>query len=357
MGAGGENTVIARLALTLWLVLACCSDVWAHVTTTGLVRIEVSGDRVSYSLSVALPEIPQLSAFILNAAANGDRAAAESVAKTARASVTIDLAGTRCRTGRVRIGGAGTNETRATIEIDFTCDAEHGRLAVTEDWGSLLGEHYQSLGNIRTSSGERQVVFGETTRTATLDIDRPVATGWLDFVKLGVEHILTGYDHLLFLLALLAVARGFWPVVKIVTAFTLAHSVTLTLAALGFVRIPEHIIEPLIAATIVWVALENLLAAAPDRGRWKWSFGFGLVHGLAFASALDALELKGAALVPALVGFNLGVEIGQLVFVVIALPLLTLLSQGPGKQLTPRFASLAAALIGTYWFFERVLVG
>ncbi len=347
----------ARLALVFCVVLACCTDVSAHVTTTGLVRIEVSGDRVSYALSVALPEIPQLSAFILNAAANGDRSAAESVAKTARSSVTIDLAGKRCRTGRVRIGGAGTNDTRATIGIDFTCEAEHGRLTIAEDWSSLLGEHYQSLGNIRSSSGERQVVFGETTRTASVDIDRPAASGWLDFVRLGIEHILTGYDHLLFLLALLAVARDFWSVVKIVTAFTLAHSVTLTLAALGFVRIPDRIIEPLIAATIVWVALENLLAAAPDRRRWMWSFGFGLVHGLAFASALDALELKGTALIPALVGFNAGVEIGQLVFVVIALPLLTLLSQGRGAQLTPRLASIAAAAIGTYWFFERVLVG
>ena len=341
----------------IWLALACCTGVSAHVTTTGLVRIELSGDHLTYVLSVALPEIPSASASMLNTAANGDRSAAEAVAEAARRSVNIDLAGAPCRARRVRIGGAGANEARAVIEIDFTCDAEHGRLTVTEDWSGLLGEHYQSLGNIRTSSGERQVVFGETSRTATVDIDRVVPTGWLDFVKLGVEHILTGYDHLLFLLALLAIARGFWSVVKIVTAFTLAHSVTLTLAALGFVRIPERIIEPLIAATIVWVALENLFAAAPDRRRWMWSFGCGLVHGMAFAAALGALELKGAALLRGLVGFNAGVEIGQLIFVVIALPLLTFMSQGRGAQLTPRLASLAAAAIGTYWLLERVLVG
>jgi HupE / UreJ protein len=351
--------VRARFAewTAFWLALACCTDVSAHVTTTGLVRIELSGDRLSYALSVALPEIPQASASILNAAANGDRSAAEAVAEAARRSVIVDLAGRRCRTGRVRIGGGGANEARANVEIDFACDAEHGRLTVTEDWSGLLGEHYQTIGNIRTPSGERQVVFGEQSRAATVDIDRPVATGWLDFVKLGVEHILTGYDHLLFLLALLAIARGFWSVVKIVTAFTLAHSVTLTLAALGFVRVPERIIEPLIAATIIWVALENLFAAAPDRRRWMWSFGFGLVHGLAFASALGEFELKGAALLRGLVGFNAGVEIGQLIFVAIALPLLTLMSQGRGAQLTPRVASLAAAAIGTYWLLERVLVG
>jgi hydrogenase/urease accessory protein HupE len=321
------------------------------------VRIEFAADRAHYVLSVALPELPAQSAAILTAAANGDRVAAETVAEAARRSVTVDLAGSRCRTGRVRIGGAGANETRATVEIDFNCDASHGRLDITEDWRAFLGEHYQTLGNIRTSSGERQVTFGEESRTASVDIDRTVATGWFDFVKLGVEHILTGYDHLLFLVALLATARGVWSVVRIVTAFTLAHSVTLSVAALGFVTIPDRIIEPLIAATIVWVALENLFAAEPDRRRWIWSFGFGLVHGFGFASALGELGLKGATLVRGLVGFNVGVEIGQLLFVAVFLPALIWLSRGRGARLTPRIASLAVAAIGTYWLAERIFVG
>jgi hypothetical protein len=341
----------------LWLTLIGCGDAPAHVTTTGLLRVEITGGRLLYALSVALPELPAASASILVAAANGDRAAAETIAETARNSVTINLAGVRCRTGRVRIGGAGANETRATLEIDFTCDALNGRLDITEDWSAFLGEHYQTLGNIRTSSGERQVIFGETSRSATVDIDRTTATGWFDFIKLGVEHILTGYDHLLFLVALLATARGLWSVVRIVTAFTLAHSVTLTVGALGIVTIPDRIIEPLIAATIVWVALENLFAAEPDRSRWIWSFGFGLVHGLGFAAALGELGLKGAALVRGLVGFNLGVEIAQLLFVAVFLPTLMWLSRGRGARLTPRFASLTVAVIGTYWLVERLLVG
>ena len=241
----------------LWLTLIGCCGALAHVTTTGLLRIEFTGGRMLYALSLALPELPAASAAILTAAANADRGAAEAVAEAARRSVTVDLDGGRCRAGRVRIGGAGTNETRATIEIDFTCDASHGRLDITEDWRAFLGEHYQTLGNLRTPSGERQVIFGEESRSVTVDIDRTVATGWFDFVKLGIEHILTGYDHLLFLVALLATARGAWSVVRIVTAFTLAHSVTLSVAALGIVTIPDRIIEPLIAATIVWVALEN----------------------------------------------------------------------------------------------------
>ncbi len=317
---------------TLWLALIGCGDALAHVTTTGLLRIEVAGGRVLYALSVALPELPAASASILISAANGDRAAAETIAETARRSVTVDLTGVRCRTGRVRIGG-GANETRATIEIDFTCHASHGRLDIAEDWSAFLGEHYQTLGNLRTTSGERQVTFGEASRTASVDIDRTAATGWFDFVRLGVEHILTGNDHLLFLVALLATARGLWSVVRIITAFTLAHSVTLTVGALGIVTIPDRIIEPLIAATIVWVALENLFAVEPDRRRWIWSFGFGLVHGLGFASALGELGLKGAALVRGLVGFNLGVEIGQLLFVAVFLPAMSLLARGRGARL------------------------
>jgi hypothetical protein len=341
----------------LWLAFAGVGTALAHVTTTGLLRIEFIGGRVLYMLSVALPELPAASAAILTAAANGDRAAAETVAEAARRSVTVDLDSGRCPTGRVRIGGAGTNETRATVEIDFTCATSHGRLDIAEDWSPFLGEHYQTLGNLRTPSGERQVTFGEASRTATVDIDRPAATGWFDFVRLGVEHILTGYDHLLFLVALLATSRGVGSVVRIVTAFTLAHSVTLSLAALGIVTVPNRIIEPLIAATIVWVALENLFAAEPDRWRWIWSFGFGLVHGLGFASALGELDLKGAVLVRGLVGFNVGVEIGQLLFVAVFLPALMWLARGRGARLTPLITSLTVATIGTYWLIERIFVG
>src|SRR6267378_5132231 len=119
MGTDGRSAVTTRLMrrAALWLALMGCGDALAHVTTTGLLRIEVAGGRVLYALSVALPELPAASAAILTAAANGDRAAAETIAEAARRNVTVDLDDGRCRIGRVRIGGAGTNETRATVEI------------------------------------------------------------------------------------------------------------------------------------------------------------------------------------------------------------------------------------------------
>lgn len=338
----------------LALVLLWPGVVLAHATTTALLRVEFVDNRLRYALSVVLPEIPIGSAESLKAAANGDRVAAERIAGYARETLSIELAGARCRTGVVRIGGAGATDARAAIEIDFTCSASQGRLDITEDWSALLGEHYQTLGNIMTSSGERQVAFQEGSRKVSLDVDRPVATGWFDFIKLGVEHIVTGYDHLLFLVALLATAKDLWSVVRIVTAFTVAHSVTLSLATFGIVTVPDRIVEPLIAATIVWVALENLLFIEPDRRRWIWVFGFGLLHGFGFASALGELDLKGRAIVRALLGFNLGIEIGQLLFVAVIMPLLTLMRHGCGASLTPRIASLAVIAAGTYWLAERI---
>jgi len=341
----------------LALVLLWPAVVLAHATTTALARIELVDNKLRYALSIVLPEIPAGSTQGLLAAANGDRAAAERIAGYARQTLSVELGGARCRMGAVRIGGAGANDARGTIEIDFTCDASHGRLEIAEDWSALLGEHYQTLANIKTSSGERQVTIEETSRKTAIDVDRPVATGWLDFITLGIEHIITGYDHLLFLVALLATAKGAWSVVRIVTAFTLAHSVTLSLAVLGIVTIPGHIIEPLIAASIVWVALENLVGKEPGRRRWIWALAFGLVHGFGFASALGELGLQGAAIARALVGFNLGIEIGQLLFVAVFMPTLILLRRGRGELVVPRVASLVVAVIGAYWFVQRVLAG
>jgi hydrogenase/urease accessory protein HupE len=348
--------VTARILrwMGLSLVLLWPAVVLAHATTTSLLRVELVDNKLRYALSIVLPEIPIGSAEQLKSAASGDRAAAERIAGYARQTLSIELGGARCRMGAVRIGGAGATDARGTVEIDFTCETSHGRLDIAEDWSALLGEHYQTLGNVSTSSGEKQVAFPEGARKVSLDVDRPVATGWFDFIKLGVEHIVTGYDHLLFLVALLATAKGIWSVVRIVTAFTAAHSVTLSLATFGIVTVPDRIIEPLIAASIVWVALENLLFIEPDRRRWIWVFGFGLVHGFGFASALGELDLKGPSIARALVGFNLGIEIGQLLFVALFMPMLTLMKRGRGAVLTPRIASLAVVTVGTYWLGERL---
>ena len=170
---------------------------------------------------------------------------------------------------------------------------------------------------------------------------------------LGVEHIIGGIDHLLFLLALLALTTSLWQTVKIVTAFTVAHSITLSLAVLGFVKVPPSIVEPLIAASIVWVAVENLVAPAGAARRWLVAGAFGLIHGLGFASMLVELGVPKDAVLRALVGFNIGVELGQLAFVAVVMPPLVWASRRV-PRLT-QILSVIVALVGAVWLVQRLL--
>jgi hypothetical protein len=150
-------------------------------------------------------------------------------------------------------------------------------------------------------------------------------------MRAGIEHILTGWDHLLFLLALLLGLRRAGPLAAAISAFTVAHSITLALAALGLVAAGPRWVEPAIAASIAFVAVENL-AREPASHRWRMAFLFGLVHGFGFAGALRQLAVSRERLVPTLFGFNLGVELGQLCVVALVLPLLALTLRGRRRE-------------------------
>jgi hypothetical protein len=191
------------------------------------------------------------------------------------------------------------------------------------------------------------------------------------FLKEGVWHIWSGYDHILFLLALLlpGVLRrlgGSWqPVVdrraafvnvlKVVTAFTVAHSITLSLAVLGFVHLPTRLVESAIAASVVLAALNNLVPLFGEGG-WMVAFGFGLLHGFGFANALRDLGLQQGQLAITLFGFNLGVEIGQLAIVSVFLPLaLSLRRLLFYQRYILRVGSVAIIVVASTWLGERLL--
>ena len=176
-----------------------------------------------------------------------------------------------------------------------------------------------------------------------------------DYVVLGVEHIWTGFDHLAFLLALVLVATRLRQMLVIVTGFTLAHTITLTLAALGVLSPPAALVEPAIALTIAYTGFENLWRPSPRR-RFLVTAALGLVHGFGFAGLLLELGLPRDHLITALVCFNGGVELGQAAIVAVVLPLLLRASRWPHWQ---RWAvpalSIAFGLAGVAWFLERVL--
>ena len=185
-------------------------------------------------------------------------------------------------------------------------------------------------------------------------------TTFWGFLVLGIEHILIGFDHLLFLFALLIVTREFVSAVKIVTCFTIAHSITLALATFNVANIPGHIVEPLIAATIVYVGIENIVLRREPKRRWLLTFVFGLIHGFGFAGVLRELGITSGSsgIAVPLLAFNLGVELGQIAVAAILLPVIWRFSRKPdfAVRWVPVCSVLVAAT-GAYWFIDRVWGG
>jgi hydrogenase/urease accessory protein HupE len=244
--------------------------------------------------------------------------------------------------------------------------APGGTLLVKSKWLASLPAGHRQFVSIRTSQGKilAEQLLSAKADSVTVELreagaGEPRANSFADFLVMGIKHIWTGYDHLLFLFGLLLVTRSFGGSVKIITCFTIAHSITLAVATLSHVQFSSRIVEPLIAASIVYVGVENLWRGGEPKGRGWLTFGFGLIHGLGFASVLRELGVgawPGGIAVP-LVGFNLGVEIGQIVIAAAVLPILWKLRTKP--QFVSRWVpagSVAVSLLGAYWLVERVLI-
>ena len=186
-------------------------------------------------------------------------------------------------------------------------------------------------------------------------------SGWqafMGYIPVGFDHILPkGLDHILFVLGLFFLSTRLRPLIWQVSAFTLAHTVTLALGALGLVNVPAAVVEPLIAASIVYVAVENVFTSGLNPWRPLVIFGFGLLHGLGFASVLGEFGLPEGQFIPALVGFNIGVELGQLAVIALAFVAVGWARGRPWyRQMVAVPASCVIALVGAYWFVERVFL-
>ncbi|OUS36063.1 hypothetical protein A9Q94_10700 [Rhodobacterales bacterium 56_14_T64] len=185
------------------------------------------------------------------------------------------------------------------------------------------------------------------------------AEAFVDYLPVGFEHILPkGLDHILFVLGLFFLSARLRPLLWQISAFTVAHTITLALGALGWVQVPAGIVEPLIAASIVYVAVENIFTRHLTAWRPLVIFGFGLLHGLGFAAVLGEFGLPRDQFMAALIGFNVGVELGQLTVIAIAFATVGFwFCSHPkyrGRVAIP--ASITIAVIGAYWFVERVFL-
>jgi hypothetical protein len=258
-------------------------------------------------------------------------------------------------------------------ELSLTAQLPDGASIIEVSWPELSGAlvlRQQGVSNPYTgyldggqSSGPVALAGGDAQTSGD---------AFMRYIPVGFDHILPkGLDHILFVLGLFFLSTRWGPLLWQVSAFTLAHTVTLALGALGWVNIPGSIVEPLIAASIVYVAVENLFQRKLTKWRPFVIFGFGLLHGLGFASVLGDFGLPDDQFIPALIGFNVGVEIGQLT--VIALAALLLLgcaklaarsdlteAEAPAASYPVMFravsipGSLIIAIVGAYWCVERV---
>ncbi len=251
------------------------------------------------------------------------------------------------------------NQNNACAEFHYEPAATH--LQMTTLLLNKLPEGHKQFVTIKDITGKNlsEKMLTQQDNVIELNLaDGESSSMFKDFFVLGVEHILTGYDHLLFLFALLIVTHRFWTAFGIITFFTVAHSITLAIAGMNLFTIPSTIVEPLIAASIIYVGAENLIRKEP-KGRKYLTFAFGLIHGFGFAAVLQEMNITSietGILVP-LFSFNLGVETGQLIVTTISLPIIWWLHTKPliEKYFVPVCSSIVC-LAGSFWLIERTLL-
>lgn len=301
---------------------------------------------------------------------------AEKVADYVRSHLVVSADGDIPCPSTVRTDDASPPGGLVTVSLEARCTSAFTTLRFSTNFfpeaqgpvGKLLVQHGKRYQEFALTAGRAELVWGVT------DAETPSSTSLIDFIGKGMHHIYSGYDHICFLIGLLLIAvlrprrwdtthpwesapvrAGAGYVLKTVTAFTLAHSITLIAAALGWIDLPSRIVEATIAASIVYVAVENLWTRDVS-SRWLLAFGFGLVHGLGFAAMLKPM-LPPQGLVLPLVMFNVGVELGQLSIVAILFPILAALATQNADRYRRYVLIGGSGLVGIFgmlWLIERL---
>ena len=366
--------MMRRLFLLATFVL-CCGQVLAHKASDSYLVLEVKGAEVSGQWDIALRDLDF--ALGLDADGNGDinwgelRARHADIAAWALSALTLERGGV-CPLKVVKHQvDEHTDGAYAVLSLSGTCLSSLGDLGL--NYRLLFDQDALHRGLLRLSLDGLTQSAVMAPDTARQNFKAGEASRWAQFGQFfvqGVWHIWIGFDHILFLLSLLLpvvvvrqrqrlqgvqrFGQALREVLWVVTSFTAAHSITLSLAALGYVTLPSRFVESVIAISVVAAALNNLVPVVSQR-RWLVAFGFGLIHGFGFASVLAELGLPKEALVLSLVGFNLGVEAGQLAIVAVFLPLIFVLRNTVfyrrGLLVGGSLLTVAIALV---WLVERV---
>ena len=343
-----------RVVLAVLLLLpAALPD--AHPLNVGYADITLHEREVVFALSLNLFELDLLLGLDrdLDARVDQDELEAKRAAILGylggKISVSAGGEALPMAAGPLTIGRGTDGKPLLEATLVFRSPTPLAALAIRAEPFSELGADHTMLAKLTEDGRVEQFVFQPGGV-----YDRRPRGFWPhagEFLGLGVHHIFLGYDHVAFLVGLLLMGGSLLNIVKIVTAFTLAHSLTLSLAALDVVTLPTRLVEAGIALSVSYVALENLFFATFDK-RWLVSFAFGLVHGFGFANVLKEMHLPTSGLVASLLFFNIGVEVGQLVIVALVVPVLWALRRTPVYRTTVRLLSVAIFCAGVFWLFR-----
>ena len=382
----------AGLLALLWLLACISPQAQAHKPSDSYLTLNVDGTVVSGRWDIALRDLD----FALTLDADGDgaitwgevRTRHADIAAYAAARLVLAADGVPCT---LQVGpqlvDEHTDGAYSVLPLRAVCSQVPQKLGLQYTLFADLDPQHRGLLNLSAQGQTRTAVLGPQAAQQSYTLAQSSAwRQFADYLREGVWHIWIGFDHILFLLSLLLPAVGvwvqrqhatahkaqplrqqrrtwqavprfgaaFWDVLRIVTAFTLAHSITLSLAVLGLVTLPSRFVESAIAASVVLAALNNVWPVVHAR-RWAVAFVFGLVHGFGFASVLADLGLPQSTLALALVGFNVGVELGQLAIVVAFLPLAYALRHTWFyRRLVLVGGSLLIAALAAVWLLERV---
>lgn len=361
----------------LLLALFCFSHIAAaHRPSDAYLNITVSQDGLQGQWEIALRDLDH--AIGLDRNMNGEitwgevKSQHDAISAFALARLQIKASDEVCETAaREHLAVTRSEIGYAVLRFEANCTRPVERLSINYDLLFDLDPLHRGLAQIESDGTIHTAVFSPAQRNWMPDLKRTDIWYQIQtYLKEGVWHIWIGFDHILFLLLLLLPAAQraskaswqprdrlrdvFLEVAKVVTAFSLAHSVTLGLSAAGWLDLPSRVVESAIAATIIFTAFNNIYPVVMQR-LWVLAFGFGLIHGVGFAAVLQNLGLPTEAFLVSLLSFNLGVELGQLVIVAFVLPLIFAFRAAPGyPRYVIRFGSLLIALVATVWLVERV---
>jgi hypothetical protein len=370
------NGAVRLLLALLGCLLLAAAPAQAHKPSDSYLAVSVDGSAITGQWDIALRDLDH--AIGLDTDGNGEitwgelRARHADIAAYALARLRIEADGMACtlRAGE-QLVDEHTDGAYTVLRFAVDCPRPPATLRLDYRLFADLDPQHRGLLRLDAAGGTRTAIFSPQEAAQDFALEAPGRASQFGayFIE-GVWHIWIGFDHILFLVSLLLPAvlvwqarrwqpaerfrDAFFEVLKVVTSFTVAHSITLSLATLGLVSLPSRVVESAIAASVVLAALNNVRPLVHGR-RWLVAFAFGLIHGFGFASVLADLGLPQGTLVLALLGFNVGVELGQLAIVAVFLPLAYLLRRTAFYRRGVLIGgSLLIAALAAVWLAERV---